>query len=137
MALAYSELSLFQYFEPFGTLFYQSQSVVLWLILAAFMIGIVFIKRFYCRYVCPLGAALGVISLVSPFRIKRVAQCEVCTHCEHACPTGAIKAEKIDFKECVRCDICESKLIARSGVCKHPVEEVQSRLKDWQPVTVS
>lgn len=136
-ALAFSDLSLFQYFEPFGTIFYISRSMVLWAILAVFLLASMFISRFYCRYACPLGAALGVTSFLSPFRIKRVPQCEVCKVCEKNCPTGAIRGHEIDFKECVRCDICESKLIAKAGVCKHSVEDVMARHKTWTPVTVT
>jgi len=136
-ALTFSDLSLFQYFEPFGTIFYISRSVVLWGILAAFLVASTFISRFYCRYACPLGAALGVTSFLSPFRIKRVQQCEVCKVCEKGCPTGAIRGHEIDFKECVRCDICESKLITKAGVCKHSVEDVIARHKTWTPVTVT
>lgn len=135
-AVNYSELSVFQYFEPFGTLFYQSQSFLLWAILSLFVLGSVFVPRFYCRYACPLGASLGVISVAAFWKIKRVPQCEVCRVCESACPTGAIRMQKIDFKECVRCDVCESKLINQAGVCKHSVESVMSRHKTWQPVTV-
>jgi NosR/NirI family nitrous oxide reductase transcriptional regulator len=137
MALAYSELSVFQYFEPFGTIFYQSQSVLLWGILLAFLAASSVVSRFYCRYACPLGAALGVASLVSPWRIARVQQCQVCKVCEPLCPTGAIRGAEIDFKECVRCDVCESKLITKGGVCKHSVEDVMARHKSWQPVTVT
>jgi NosR/NirI family nitrous oxide reductase transcriptional regulator len=132
-----ADVVIFQYFEPFGTIFFFSQSLVLWSILAVFLLGAVFVPRFYCRYVCPLGASLGVMSLISPNRIKRVEQCDICSVCEHACPTGAIRGPNIDFKECVRCDLCEIKLIARSGVCKHNIEDVKARVKDWQPVTVS
>lgn len=89
MAVAAADLSLFQYFEPFGTIFYFSQSVWLWIILFGFLAGSIFISRFYCRYACPLGAALGVVSMISPFRIKRVRQCVYCKVCEHSCPTGA------------------------------------------------
>ena len=135
MALAYSDLSLFQYFEPFGTVFYISRSMVLWAIAAGFLLGAVFIPRFYCRYACPLGASLGVVSLLSPFRIKRVQQCDVCKVCEHACPTGAIRGPAIDFKECVRCDICDYKLIAKAGVCKHDIETVKVRVKQWDEAT--
>ncbi|MDD9888782.1 MAG: 4Fe-4S binding protein [Gammaproteobacteria bacterium] len=131
MAISFTNLSLFQYFEPFGTIFYFSQSYVLWGILAAFILASIFVSRFYCRYACPLGAALGVMAFVSPWRIKRVPQCDVCKVCEHSCPTGAIRGPKIDFKECVRCDICESKLIARSGVCQHDMETVKVRIKHW------
>lgn len=136
MAVAAADLSLFQYFEPFGTIFYFSQSVWLWVILFGFLAGSIFISRFYCRYACPLGAALGVVSMVSPFRIKRVRQCVYCKVCEHSCPTGAIHGPKIDFKECVRCDDCESKLIHQAGVCRHPVEEVRSRIKHPELIAV-
>lgn len=131
MAISFTNLSLFQYFEPFGTIFYFSQSYMLWGILAGFILASIFLSRFYCRYACPLGAALGIMSLVSPWRIKRVSQCDVCKVCEHSCPTGAIRGPSIDFKECVRCDICETKLIEQAGVCKHDMETVKVRIKHW------
>jgi polyferredoxin len=136
-SLTFSDLSLFQYFEPFGTIFYFSRNMLLWAILAVFIVASMFVSRFYCRYACPLGAALGVTSFLSPFRIKRVQQCEVCKVCENSCPTGAIRAHEVDFKECVRCDICESKLITKAGVCKHTVEDVMARHKTWTPITVT
>ena len=136
-SLTFSDLSLFQYFEPFGTIFYFSRSMLLLAILAVFIVASMFVSRFYCRYACPLGAALGVTSFLSPFRIKRVQQCEVCKVCENSCPTGAIRAHEVDFKECVRCDICESKLITKAGVCKHTVEDVLARHKTWTPITVT
>ncbi len=131
MAIVWADLSLFQYFEPFGTVFYLSQSLLLWAILLLFLLGALFIPRFYCRYACPLGAALAVSSLLSPWRIRRVAQCKFCKVCEQACPTGAIRGPDIDFKECVRCDICDYKLINRSGVCRHDIETVKVRIKHW------
>lgn len=135
MAVGVSSVSIFQYFEPFGTLFFYSSSVVLWAILILILLASAVVKRFYCRYVCPLGAALGVLSLLSLRRIKRVPQCTVCKVCEHACPTGAIRGHKIDFKECVRCDICESKLITRAGVCKHSAESLTARGVQLVPAT--
>ena len=129
VAISGSSISLFQYFEPFGTLFFFSSSVTLWAILIAILIASALIERFYCRYVCPLGAALAIASLLSPFRIKRVPQCSICKVCEHACPTGAIRGAKIDFKECVRCDVCESKLIDKAGSCRHSMQEIANRQK--------
>ena len=136
LAIAWADLSLFQYFEPFGTIFYFSRSIWLWAILFGFLAGSICVSRFYCRYACPLGAALGAVSMISPFRIKRVRQCLYCKVCEHSCPTGAIRGPKIDFKECVRCDDCERKLIHQAGVCKHPVEEVRSRIKHPELIAV-
>lgn len=127
VALVNPAVSIFQYFEPFNTVFFFSRSVVLLVILAAILAACVLVERFYCRYVCPLGAALAVISVISPFRIKRVEQCTLCKVCEHACPTGAIRGAEIDFKECVRCDDCETKLIKLVGTCRHPMEEINKR----------
>jgi len=128
-ALVNSNLSIFQYFEPFGTLFFFSSSMLLWTILIVFILGCVMVERFYCRYLCPLGAALGLVSILSPFKIKRVPQCTLCKVCEHACPTGAIRGPKIDFKECVRCDVCEIKLITKAGTCRHSMDEISRRFK--------
>ena len=134
LALVQSDLSIFQYFEPFGTVFFVSTSVTLWLIAAGVLVASAIVPRFYCRYACPLGAALGLASFLTIFRIKRVAQCDFCQLCEQSCPTGAIRGPKIEFKECVRCDICEVNLTTRAGSCRHDMEEIRARLKNWQPL---
>ena len=136
LALTKPNISVFQYFEPFGTVFFFSPSLLLWVILLVILAGCVVVERFYCRYVCPLGAALGVMSLLSPLRIKRVPQCTLCKVCEQGCPTGAIRREKIDFKECVRCDVCEIKLVKLAGTCRHPMEEITRRQKDKHSIPV-
>ena len=128
LAAAPAHIGVDQYFEPFGTVFYLSSSPLLWSIAGGFLVASAVVPRFYCRYACPLGAALGVASLLSVFRIRRVEQCAPCKVCEHACPTGAIRGPEIDFKECVRCNVCETKLLTKAGVCRHSIEFVRSRL---------
>ena len=128
LAAAPAQISVYQYFEPFGTVFYLSSSPLLWSIAGGFLVASAVVPRFYCRYACPLGAALGVASFLSIFRIRRVEQCVPCKVCEHACPTGAIRGPEIDFKECVRCNVCETKLLTKAGVCRHDMEFVQARL---------
>jgi ferredoxin len=127
-ALMGSRVSLYQYFEPFGTVFFLSPSFLLWSIAGTFLVASAFVPRFYCRYACPLGAGLAVASLVSLRRIRRVEQCDVCKVCEQDCPTGAIEGPNIDFKECVRCNVCETNLIERVGACRHDMEKIRSRL---------
>ena len=127
-ALAGSRASIFSFFEPFGTVFFLSSSIVLWAIAGGILVASAIVPRFYCRYACPLGAALAVASTVSPFRIRRVEHCDHCKVCEQACPTGAIEGPRIDFRECVRCNICEAKLIEQAGVCRHDIDEVRQRL---------
>ncbi len=131
-ALAGSGASVYQYFEPFGTVFFLSTNAVLWAIAGGILVASAVVPRFYCRYVCPLGAALAVGSLVSLRRIRRVEQCDYCKVCEQKCPTGAIEGPRIDFKECVRCNVCEVQLIERTGVCQHDMEEIRPRLVQLQ-----
>ena len=123
-----SHASVYQYFEPFGTVFFLSPDLVLWVIAGSILVASAVVPRFYCRYACPLGAALAVVSLVSLRRIRRVEQCDVCKVCEQRCPTGAIRGPRIDFHECVRCNVCEVQLLERRGVCAHDMEDVRSRL---------
>ena len=124
-----SDLSIFQYFEPFGTVFFWSRSFVLWAIAGAILVATAIIPRFYCRYACPLGASLAIASMISPFRIKRVPHCTLCTVCEHSCPTGAIKRESVDFRECVRCNVCEVKLKEKAGVCGHDIDRIAALIQ--------
>ena len=127
-ALAGSHVSFYEYFEPFGTVFFRSPSILLWVIAGAFILASAIVPRFYCRYACPLGAALAIASVVSPKRIRRVEQCDHCLVCQQKCPTGAIEGPEIDFKECVRCNVCEVQLIEKAGVCRHEMEEIRPRL---------
>ena len=127
-AAAGSHASVYQYFEPFGTVFFLSPDLLLWVIAGSILVASAVVPRFYCRYACPLGAALAVVSLVSLRRIRRVEQCDVCKVCEQRCPTGAIRGPRIDFHECVRCNVCEVQLLERRGVCAHDMEDVRPRL---------
>jgi polyferredoxin len=127
-ALAGVQVSLYQYFEPFGTIFMVGSSVLLWVIAGGFLLASAVIPRFYCRYACPLGALLAVGSLLSLRRIRRVEQCDYCHVCEQRCPTGAIAGPTITFSECVRCNVCEIELIEQRGVCGHDMEEIRPRL---------
>jgi ferredoxin len=127
-ALMGSHTSVYQYFEPFGTVFFRSPSLLLWSIAGAILVASVVVPRFYCRYACPLGAALGLLSRLSPRRIERVDHCQLCKVCEQKCPTGAIRGAEIDFPECVRCNVCEVQLIEKTGVCRHDLAEIRPRL---------
>ena len=123
---------LYGYVEPFGTVFFLSPSVLMWALALGFLGASAVVPRFYCRYVCPLGAGLAVGSLLAPTRIRRVEHCDHCKVCEQDCPTGAISGPQIDFKECVRCSDCEVNLVRQVGVCRHPIEEVRRRLVQVQ-----
>ncbi len=69
-----------------------------------------FVERFYCRFVCPLGAGLAILGRVRMFDwLKRRAECgNPCHRCEVVCPTGAIRRSgRIDMNECFYCLDCQ------------------------------
>lgn len=77
---------------------------------AIFLLGCgLFIHKFYCRYVCPLGAGLAVLGWFHPVKwLKRRSECGTpCTLCYHKCEIKAIKQSgEIDYKECIQCLEC-------------------------------
>ncbi|TNF19595.1 MAG: 4Fe-4S binding protein [Rhodobacteraceae bacterium] len=69
-----------------------------------------FIERFYCRYLCPLGAALAIPAKLKIFDwLRRRPQCgRECRLCEPKCTVGAIDPlGRINPNECVLCLRCQ------------------------------
>lgn len=66
--------------------------------------------RFYCRYVCPLGALLGIAARWSLWRMGRRDTggdaCTSCGRCDHHCEGACAPADKIRWTECVLCYNC-------------------------------
>jgi len=77
-----------------------------------------FVRNLYCRFLCPLGAFIALVSTVSAFRIPRWSECSTCKICEKTCEWGAIRGPKIVVTECVRCDDCE-RLYDNKKKCPH------------------
>ena len=107
-----------RYAEPFW-MFSLFGSTAMWIGLAVLLAATVFVRNLYCRFLCPVGAALGLISQVTTvFRIKRWAECNTCKICEKTCEWGAIRGPRIVKSECVRCDDCE-RLYHDQQKCPH------------------
>lgn len=88
--------------------FANISSFALWTILVLMLLS-VFIKNFWCRYLCPYGGLLGIVSFLSPFKITRNAStCIDCELCTKACPAN-IKvhtAKRVWSDECMSCLQC-------------------------------
>jgi polyferredoxin len=115
--LATSNTMVYRYVEPFW-MFGLSESAAMWAGLGVLLIATVFVRNAYCRFLCPVGAALGLMSYLTVFRIKRWSECGTCRICQKACEWGAIDGPRILVTECVRCDDCE-RLYADEAKCPH------------------
>lgn len=106
-----------RFVEPFW-MFTGAGTPVMWSGLAVLLVATVFVRNLYCRFLCPLGAFIGLVSTVSAFKIPRWSECNTCKICEKTCEWGAIQGPKILVTECVRCDDCE-RLYANKKKCPH------------------
>jgi polyferredoxin len=78
-------------------------------VIAVLLIGSVFVKNLWCRYLCPYGALVGLVSLLSPARIRREAdRCIDCAKCAKACPAllPVDRAATVRSAECTGCLEC-------------------------------
>jgi polyferredoxin len=115
--LATSDPLIYRYVEPFW-MFTGQATTGLWIALGTLLVATIFVRNLYCRFLCPLGAALGLLSRLTIFRIKRWSECNTCKLCEKTCQWGAIEGPKIIMTECVRCDDCE-RLYMDQQKCPH------------------
>lgn len=76
------------------------------IILALLVVASLLVQNFWCRYLCPYGALLGLASLFSPLRIRRSAPaCIDCAKCAKACPS-ALPVDKLITIKSVECTGC-------------------------------
>jgi len=90
-----------------------------------------FIERFYCRYLCPLGAALAIPGRIRMFEwLKRWPECgSPCHRCAKECPVQAIHPEgQINVNECIYCMHCQE-LYQDDQRCPHMIEVRKKREK--------
>ncbi len=101
---------------PYGLLadvkmlnFFRDISLTAGLVIGVLMLGSMLVQNFWCRYLCPYGALMGLVSLLSPVKIRRDADaCIDCAKCAKACPSGLAvdKLVQIRSVECTACMAC-------------------------------
>ena len=115
--VATRDVAIYRYVEPFW-MFGLFGTTPMWIGLGVLLLATVFVRNLYCRFLCPVGALLGLISKLTVFKIKRWSECNTCKICEKTCEWGAIRGPKIIESECVRCDDCE-RLYLDQQKCPH------------------
>ncbi|MDF2606412.1 MAG: 4Fe-4S ferredoxin iron-sulfur binding domain protein [Bacillales bacterium] len=101
---AMADIEMFDFFTEISWLGY---SIILALIILSMLI-----KSFWCRYLCPYGAFLGILGFFSPMRLtKNTTTCIDCGICNKNCPNGvdiAKSRERVMSPECTGCTSCVS-----------------------------
>jgi ferredoxin-type protein NapH len=95
------------------------------LILLVFFYGAYRVSRFWCRYVCPVGAGMAPLQKYSFLGLKRdPVKCSKCPHCEAACPMQirilSLPWEKFNDAECILCGECADACVNNSISYKFP-----------------
>ncbi|MBZ9623357.1 4Fe-4S binding protein [Clostridium sp. FP2] len=79
------------------------------ILLVLITIGAFFIERFFCRYLCPLGAVFNIFSSIGILKIKKPTdKCGKCRLCTNNCSMGLslYKVESIRGGDCINCLKC-------------------------------
>jgi NosR/NirI family nitrous oxide reductase transcriptional regulator len=124
--------------EPFKTTFLVGLFNRSWpyTLFAAGLLGLsIFTERPFCKYLCPLGAALAMPSTFRWFGLKRKQECDTCKACAKGCGSLAIdKDGRIDQRECLLCMDCMILYYDDHG-CPPLAQERRRRGKAGQPLT--
>ncbi len=102
-------------FCPYKTLFhFELDSALAWSVLTITLVGSLLVERFWCKYLCPMGALLAIFNKISPLRVHTADACVDCGQCGTTCGMGIKeRPENIRSLECIRCLDC-------LDTCKRP-----------------
>jgi polyferredoxin len=98
--------------------FLRMSSTALIVVLVLSLLSVL-IKNFWCRYACPYGAVMSLVSLASPARIRRDEEtCVSCGKCAKACPQNlpVDKLVQIRSAECTACMECVASCSAQNAL---------------------
>jgi polyferredoxin len=103
--------------------FFTQMSVTTMVVLAMMTFLSLFYKMFWCRYLCPYGALLGLVSIISPLKIRRDStRCTGCQRCSAACPSSleVHSCTEISSPECTGCLTCAANCPERNVLAMQP-----------------
>jgi polyferredoxin len=89
--------------------FFAALSPFVLTVMLALVVLSMLIKNFWCRFLCPYGALLGVLSILSPLKITRKSStCIDCGLCTKACPASipVHRLGRVRSDECMSCMKC-------------------------------
>lgn len=86
--------------------FFRDMSLTAAIVIAVLVLMSILVQNFWCRYLCPYGALLGLASQVSPVKIRRDKEaCIDCAKCARACPAQLPVDQLVQIRS-VECSAC-------------------------------
>jgi polyferredoxin len=114
MSGPYGTIADVKMLDFFRTISWTGIAVIVCLVLLSALI-----RNFWCRYLCPYGALLGLVSLLSPVKIRRDAEaCIDCGKCRKACPASVYVDRLVQIRsaECMACMACVASCPAENAL---------------------
>jgi len=95
-------------FEPYTTLFSWQGGALAWALVALTLGAAAVVPRFWCRYFCPVGACLGIVSRFPVLKRNRFENCTECGACAKVCTMGNRQGGEAGYlrSECIGCNAC-------------------------------
>jgi len=125
-------------------LFFVPPSELTIAVLGVLVVGSVFVRDLWCRYLCPYGALVGLLGRVAALKVTREpALCTDCRACSHACPArlpvhGMVRVSSIECTSCLDCVVAcpvPSCLAVRPPVIRTRLNRpaVATAIAPWSP----
>jgi polyferredoxin len=93
-----ADVKMLNFFRHIGTLGIAVISILIVLSLL--------VQNFWCRFLCPYGALMGVVSTLSPVKVRRDEQaCIDCGKCNKVCPSHLVVDKLVQIRS-VECTVC-------------------------------
>jgi polyferredoxin len=121
-----ADIKMYQFFANISTFALGTIGVL--------MVLSVVIKNFWCRFLCPYGALLGIAGWLSPLKITRnKSTCVDCELCTKACPSNikVHKAGRVWSDECMSCMLCVEACPVKSTLDVRMRAKSRSAVPNW------
>lgn len=129
---------VFRNYDPYNALMHLGnefeEKPVGYSILGLVLLSSLFVKNWWCRYFCPLGAFLAIFRKISPFKLKRNENtCINCNACNRTCIAGLEIESQAEIKsaDCVSCLRCVSSCPNGSLQANIGTKEINKKTFSW------
>jgi polyferredoxin len=99
--------------------FFRDMGMTAAIVIGVLVLGSMLVENLWCRYLCPYGALMGLVSLLSPLKIRHDADaCIDCGKCARACPSNlpVDRLTQVRSVECTACMACVAACSAQDAL---------------------